>query len=109
MGPEVNGFSKLQHTRSVNILVLIVSFDMQRSRPGHPALTIEISAERGDPEKITQMLLQAAQEAIKRSRFRSHRWLVLQNDVSSLVELLRSMVDLISEKMDVLAEVCLLI
>ena len=82
-----------------------VSFGMGRSGPGHPALTIEISAERGDPEKIAEMLLQAAQQSINRSRFRSHHWPVLQNEVSSLVEILHSIASIISSKMDTLAEV----
>ena len=80
---------------------------MERSKPNELPLTIEVSAKRTELGVVVDMIAQAADEAIAEGCFRRPRSQhpSLQRGVLRLETTLHSVVGVISDHMDNLAEV----
>ena len=90
--------------------VFVVSFNMERSKPGKPPVTIRVSARRSDAQEHATMEAQAAQKAINSGDLKPvDPESALENSVHKLSDTLGEVVKIIFEKMDTLAEVWLYI
>ena len=82
------------------------SFNMDRSNPGKPSITIRVSARRSDAQEHATMQAQAAQTAIDSGDLKPvDPESALENSFSKLSDTLGEVVKVTFEKMDILAEV----
>ena len=102
-------FGSCRESESVDD-VFVVSFNMARSNPGKPSITIRVSARRSDAQEHANMGAQAVQTAIASGGLRPvDPESALENSASKLSNTLGEVVGVIFGKMDALAEVCTLI
>ena len=87
---------------------MVVRLIAARPRHKDPELSITISVKRTSLEQNTEMLTEAAETAVAAVSIESHRDLgsELEKGISDLQDVLQSVVDVIIDKIDVLAEVC---
>ena len=98
-------FGSCRERESVND-VFVVSFNMERSNPGKPSITIRVSARRSDAQEHANMGAQAVQTAIDSGDLRpADPESALENSASKLSDTLGEIVDFVFDKMDALAEV----
>ena len=89
---------------------IVASFNIDRSKPGKPTITIRVSARRSDAQEHANMETRAAQTAIHSGDLRlADPESALENSASKLSNTLGEVVGVIFGKMDALAEVCTLI
>ena len=108
-GAEIEGtqISKSLVNMVVHDSSVTVPLTVERSPPGGPQLSITISVKRIGPEENAELLFQSAETAIAATGIESQRdlGLELENGISDLRETLKTVVDVVIDKMDVLAEV----
>ena len=98
-------FGLCRERESVND-VFVVSFNMARSNPGKPSITIRVSARRSDAQEHATMEAHAAQTAIDSADLKPvDPESALQNSFSKLSDTLGEVVKVIFDNLDALAEV----
>ena len=109
--PEVEIEGMKNSKRSLNAMVhdslATVPLVMKGSAPEGPQLSITISVKRSSIEENTELLVRGAETAVAVADIESQHdiGLELENGISDLQGTLKTVVDVIVDKMDVLAEV----